>query len=374
MLTGTQKVAAPHLQLAELIWEEIVAQDYRPGDQLPSQQVLATKYRTSLITVKRALSVLKEEGLIYGEPGKGIYVNPPVNVFPGGFAAEVTIGLFLDPPLSPFFSGIASGVVHAVSEWGWSLAFANDLPGGPGEWNLEYLCQKGGAKGFVVGVRDGSGRTAEAVSTLRSQGCPIVMVSYTDDPELNYVGVDHVRGAYLAATHLVELGYESICYVTPEPTNPLSALRYQGFLQACEEAGLEGKLLAPEPDESLPANRYRSGYELGLRLVESGEFPEACFAFTDLVALGLMRALRENAVEVPQEVAVVGFDDIALAELAVVPLTTVRQPLKEIGYTAVDVLRRKLRGEDRVIRVLLEPELVVRESCGAPLRRKRKVC
>lgn len=365
MLPGTQKVAAPHLQLAELIREEIIAEEYRPGDQLPSQQLLAAKYRTSLITVKRALNLLKDEGLIYGEPGKGVYVSFPVRGRSDGQQAEVTVVVLIEPPLSPFFSGIARGICEAVSEQGWDVVFPNGSPCGK-----EADSPASRSKGFIVGIRTPDGKVMNSVSELRAGGHPVVMVSYTEDPNADYVGVDHVRGAYVATRHLVELGYRSICYVTPEPKNPLSLLRYRGFLQACEEKpGVEPRVLGPAPGDSPTPNRYRAGYELGLRMVDMGDFPEACFAFTDLVALGLIRALQENAVDVPNEVAVVGFDDIPLAESSAVPLTTVRQPLKEIGYLAVDVLRRRLKGEKGPIRILLEPELVVRESCGASLRK-----
>jgi len=368
MLSGAQREVPLHLQLAELLREEIVAQDYRPGDQLPSQQHLAARYRTSLITVKRALAELKAEGIIYGEPGKGMYVNLPVASQLPESQNGTTVGVIIYPSINPFWGEIASAVCEAAAEEGWGVVL-EDGHAAEGVLSVEEFANSEMPGGFVVGVRLPPDRLRSGLAPLRETGLPFVMVSYTDDASVDYVGVDHVRGAYLATRHLIELGYRSIWYVTPDVSHPLSGLRYQGFLWAVGQDGaVRTNVFGPEPGERLPVNRYRAGYELGLRMAELEELPEACFAFSDLVALGLIRALRENAIEVPDEVAVVGFDDMALAKLAVVPLTTVRQPLREIGYRSVEILGRRLKGERGPTRILLEPELIVRDSCGANLR------
>jgi DNA-binding LacI/PurR family transcriptional regulator len=114
-------------------------------------------------------------------------------------------------------------------------------------------------------------------------------------------------------------------------------------------------------------NDYQSGYDIGLELSGTPDRPEAIFVFDDLSALGFQKAVLDRGLRVPQDIAIVGFDDIRRAVTAPVPLTTVHQPLAEVGQNAVDILLNKINRHPVQTRRILKPTLVVRESCGAQL-------
>jgi len=110
---------------------------------------------------------------------------------------------------------------------------------------------------------------------------------------------------------------------------------------------------------------YAGGYEIGRRVVEShGQRPEALFVYNDTAALGFEKAVMEAGLHVPQDIALVGFDNIEQGEYAAVPLTTIQQPTVRIGAEAVDVLIRKIEGREAQTRTVFMPGLVIRDSCG----------
>jgi DNA-binding LacI/PurR family transcriptional regulator len=192
------------------------------------------------------------------------------------------------------------------------------------------------------------------------------MVSYTDGDEVPFVGADLHQAGYLATQHLIGLGRRRIGYIGDRIGSALCELRASGYRRAMREHGL---VVDPAFVFEYPLdgewNDYRSGYMIGERVAELADRPDAIFAFNDLGALGFQDALLDRGVRVPEDIAVVGLDDIELAGRARVPLTTVRQPTDRIGALAVDTLLARLRGEHPEIRQLLPPQLVVRHSCGA---------
>jgi LacI family transcriptional regulator len=146
----------------------------------------------------------------------------------------------------------------------------------------------------------------------------------------------------------------------------LFEVRASGYRRAMAEAGLtiDPRFVLEYPFEG-EWNDYRSGYALGERIAAMPELPEAMFVFNDLGALGLEDALLDHGVRVPDDLAIVGLDDIELAARARVPLTTIRQPTDRIGSLAVDFLLARFRGERPPARQLFDPQLIVRRSCGA---------
>jgi DNA-binding LacI/PurR family transcriptional regulator len=177
----------------------------------------------------------------------------------------------------------------------------------------------------------------------------------------HYVCCDNARGAQLAAEHLIGLGRRRIAYVgSAAAGSPEFQLRHRGFIEVLGAAGL-----APLPQlhaeaQSLEAEGYRSG----LALLDTGVPFDAVFTASDLIAMGVIHALQDRGVSVPQDVAVVGFDDIASAADFNPPLTTVRQDTRRAGELLVENLIRLIDGKG-VESTLIAPELVVRASCGA---------
>ena len=197
---------------------------------------------------------------------------------------------------------------------------------------------------------------------LLANQIPFVVHGRHEDPRVSFVEVDNVTGAYTATTHLIRLGRRRIALITG-PSGSLAAEdRKRGYLNALQERRVR-------VDESLIIRgdfTETSGYEEMKRLLPHE--PDAVFVASDSMALGALRALREAGKRVPDEVAVVGFDDIPQAATANPSLTTVRQPIQQTGVLAVEMLIDILEnGGDPPRRIILPTELVIRSSCGSQL-------
>ncbi|QPC84705.1 LacI family DNA-binding transcriptional regulator [Phototrophicus methaneseepsis] len=199
------------------------------------------------------------------------------------------------------------------------------------------------------------------IESLKRRHVPFVQVCtpLTDMTGIPYVDIDHEAGAYQATRHLIQEGYQRIGQIRTSG-NITSALRDVGYRRAMKEAGLS-------IDESLTVyGNYseKSGYLAMQQFIAmNGSMPDAVFSHADTMAFGALRALRERSLSVPQDLAMVGFDDLPGSAASDPPLSTVRQPIKQLGQAAVDLLQEVIAAEDLVVRKTVVPvELVVRAS------------
>ncbi|GAC42666.1 LacI family DNA-binding transcriptional regulator [Paenibacillus popilliae] len=200
------------------------------------------------------------------------------------------------------------------------------------------------------------------LTELRSRNTPFVLIDpQTIQPDVHGVTVDNYTGGYEATRHLVELGHRSIAHIQG-PGFFLSAVeRERGFRQALAESGLE-----PYAVESGEFSS-ESGYQAVRKWLEQGQLPTALFAADDFTALGAINALTEAGLRVPEHMSIAGYDDQRLASELRPRLTTMRQPAKQIGKAAVDMLVEQMNGVSLTNRIVrLHSELIVRESTAAP--------
>ena len=205
--------------------------------------------------------------------------------------------------------------------------------------------------------------TDEAIEVARTQedrGVPVVVVEGYEDKARWTVGVDQVDGAALATRHLLELGHTEIVHLCGPSAWTETRGRRRGWEEAMHAAGLRPS--APVVGDW----SARSGYEAGLEIARRDEVT-AVFCANDQMALGLLRALHESGRSVPDDVSVVGFDDIPEAAYLIPPLTTVRQDFSAVGRRAIEILQAAMSGATGPAR-LISPELVVRDSTARPRR------
>ena len=200
--------------------------------------------------------------------------------------------------------------------------------------------------------------TAEAAHGLAGTVPVVVIAADLPSPGLlHVVAIDHERGARDATAHLIALGHRDIAHVAGPPNWFDARARVEGWRKQLEEAGLRAPELIAGGWDAAP------GYSAARRLLEQPGRPTAVFAANDHLALGMMRAFHEAGVRIPDDIAVVGYDDVAGSDFYEPPLTTVRQPFQEVGRQAIDTLLAVLVG-NRVERAPILPELVVRASSG----------
>jgi LacI family transcriptional regulator len=198
---------------------------------------------------------------------------------------------------------------------------------------------------------------------------PVIAISgHHNVPGVTNVVIDHKRAAELALGHLMQLGHRNIAFMKGPKVSSDSEVRWQSICEVANAMGLEMKPeLCVEMEFSTPFPDM--GYPVIEKLLAQGGHFTALFAFNDVSAIGAIRALRDAGMEVPDDVAVVGFDDIPSAAYNTPSLTTIRQPLRRMGEIAAQTLLERLRKQGAAPReVAVEPELVIRESTTARVK------
>ena len=222
-----------------------------------------------------------------------------------------------------------------------------------------HLLRQRSVEGFVV------------IDTALEKPLPlptVVISGHRSFPGVTNIVVNHDRAAHLALEHLVQLGHERIAFIQGQPYSSDSETRWKAIERAAESLGIvihEDLVVQLEIDTFSPY----VGYPVVRRLLQRTRDFTALFAYNDLSAIGALRALRDSGLSVPDDVSVIGFDDINSAAFQIPSLTTVRQPLDKMGALAGEVLLERIHGGANPVEVTVDPELVIRESTALARRR-----
>ncbi|RUS48999.1 LacI family DNA-binding transcriptional regulator [Cohnella sp. AR92] len=283
-----------------------------------------------------------------------------LNYSKNGFAMDLkrsrtnTIALILTDLSGPFYSELIRSVQDVALSHGYDLIACSSL-GGKNSTAVKFLREKR-VDGAIVLAHN---ITDEILFTSANSGFPIVVMDrMTSGEGLISVIVDGEMGGYTATRYLIDKGHRSIAYISGPSNSFDNALRYRGYQLAMKEAGLEEK-----SKWKLSGNFTRDGgYKATKMMMMQGELPSAVFYGNDEMAIGGIKAMEEGALTVPDDVSVIGFDDIQLAEYLNPKLTTIRQPMHESGSLAGHLLFQMLNGEEVNLSYKLRVELIERES------------
>ena len=202
------------------------------------------------------------------------------------------------------------------------------------------------------------------IPDLISNQVPFVLVGYHDNPYVNYIDSDNVTGAHTAVSHLIRLGYKKIGHITGDINNYAATNRRDGYLNALRDRGRTIDRDIIVQGDYTETDAFNAMEHL------LGKNVDAVFVASDMMAQGAIRAIHAHNLRIPDDIAVVGFDDLSPATNIVPSLTTVRQPIKRVGSMVVDTLIDILEnGLAPTRRLVLPTELVIRESCGAIAKR-----
>lgn len=270
-----------------------------------------------------------------------------------------TLALILTDITNPFFTTVARGAEDEASDAGYMLLLANtDEREAEEQRYLRMILQKRVDGVLLVPVRSGS----DALGALHRLHVPVVVLDRrASDPAVDVVRCDSEGGAYELGKHLVSLGHREFATLVGPAGVSTADDRVAGFQRALAESG------APNP-----APVYRggfdlaSGYEMTMRAMAAHPRPTALFAANNFLAIGALNALRDAGIRVPDDVALVGFDDLPPALVTFPFLTVAAQPAYEMGRRAVRLLLDRLEGDAPAEprEVVLPTELIVRTSCG----------
>lgn len=262
--------------------------------------------------------------------------------------------LAADAFLSRFLQGVTASVHHR----GFLLMvqLAEDMPSHEAYVRLIREQQVDGV------ILSGPRSDDPLVRQLAEERFPLILHGQLDLCEIPCVDVDNHAGAYQATNHLIELGHRRIAFISNAPLSYSGTQdRFAGYKSALSEHNIPFDPTLVGKAAFLP----ETGRATMEEILALDERPTAVFAASDVIALGVMQAIRGADLRIPDDIAVVGFDDIFLAAHTCPPLTTVRVPAYGLGWTAAQVLISLIEGDEEAASVTLETELLVRESCGA---------
>ncbi|TCN28132.1 LacI family DNA-binding transcriptional regulator [Mesobacillus foraminis] len=266
-----------------------------------------------------------------------------------------TIGLLIPDIADPFMAEIARAIEDHGRKFGFSLMICstdNDL-----EKEMEYVSVL--KKKYIDGIIIATGlKNTAALQELLNDEIPVALLA-REVPSLavNTVVVNDFLGAFEATSYLIKLGHKKIAMVTEDIYFPVTQSRLEGYKQALEQGGL------PYNEELVAINNTSYGDALNstVELLDVPEPPTAIFASTETLAIGVMQGAREYGLDIPKELSIVGFDNSILAKMSYPPLTTVSQPIREMGKKVIELLVEEIKNPQQVKqRIVMSPELIIR--------------
>ena len=276
------------------------------------------------------------------------------------------VGVVIPDLENPFFTAVVRGIDLVLQKAGYTLLLANSDEDAARERNiLETLRAEGVAGIIFVPINAARDAYRDVLAP------PLHTVAVDRSPSnvrSDLVTVDNVEGTRTGVAHLLAMGHRDVALLGGPSRHSTAKERERGYEQALRDAG------RPLRPELVYYGDFREGggYDGMKALIALPHRPTAVFVANNLMTLGAFRALHEAGIRIPEEIAVVGFDDMPWATSLNPPLTVASQPSQEIGSSAADLLLDRIARPDRAIRhLILETKLVVRESCGASLNRAR---
>jgi LacI family transcriptional regulator len=274
-----------------------------------------------------------------------------------------TIGLLIADIQNPFFTDIVRAIEEVAYENQYTVLFGStDNEREKERLYFEVLAMER-VSGLILVTASDDARAYEFEPSL-----PLVFLDRKPDGARgDAVVLDNVQGGYLATRHLIELGHQRIGIVTAPDDFTIGNERCEGYRKALHEFGISED---PSLIRTGEHGKERGGYLATRELLALANPPTAIFAINNVRTMGMLAALQEQAVCVPDEMSIVGFDDSAWLGLLSPPLTTISQPIYEIGIEAISLLLHRLAGDltSPPVTVTMQPALVIRSSTAAPSR------
>jgi len=264
------------------------------------------------------------------------------------------IGLLITDITNPFFPELVMGAEEYASKSGYTVLLGNTSESEEKETNYLDFFSRGPVDGIIISA---SRVSNEHIIMLAEEGLPIVVINrILEHPKISYVSTDMEKGGYLATMHLLRLGHSKIAFINGPKHSEVSQRRLEGYKKALKEVGVDYN-----PDLiSFNVPVSESGYKEAIKLLCTGEAPTAIFTYNDVMAFGVIKAAKELGIKIPEELSVVGFDDIFFSSFTDPPLTTIKQFKEELGRMAVELLFKLMGGERESL--LIEPELIIRNT------------
>lgn len=366
-----------HKRIYDTVRSWILSGRYQPGQQLPTQDMLAKEFDATRPTVARALQRLEEQGLIECRQGSGIFIRQNT-IDPANLTLGILIPRIAIQPENlerTIFGALIPQISLAGSLTGSSVIFEG-YPHPPGRFTMSevhQVCQRlidhkiSGV--LFVPFEFTENRVPinqEIITFFEHAGIAVVLLDrdvlqYPHRSRYDLIGIHHERASFRLTNHLLEQGCRNICFlVNPVRSSAITA-RIAGFYSALFN---DSKTPHSHSVFSIPLSQDSATKEILRQLIQQ-QAPDAFICLNDEAAGLTMRCLLDLGIKIPQDIKVVGFDDAPIASLLAVPLTTIRQPIQALAYEAVQALLDRIKSPQRLAReILVAEELIIRQSSG----------
>jgi len=364
-------------QILNEIYARIASGEWPTGTQLPTEAELEMELQVSRVTIRQALSAAVEEGLVVRLPGKGTFVSE-TETSRTTHRAEGFIGYVVPHLSSSFNVQILLGVESILKEKGYHLIFCNSEGDFSKENQLLQSLESNRMSGYIIQPVYAEANDRSLIR-LASKGARIILIDRNiPGIQIDVVMSNHFEGGQQVVRHLIDQGYREIVYLAHEPIQlPSIAERFRGYQAAMTDAQLNpwppfvvggpielGYLQA----QKSPTLHENSAVEKIADLLRGPARPEAVVAMNDLVAMLVLEAAEQVGLRIPDELGVVGFDNLDCAVAN--NLTTVAQQPYEIGSEAARLLLQRIHGDNKVSKqIQLPTQLIIRGSTHNPNQR-----
>jgi LacI family transcriptional regulator len=323
---------------------------------------IALKTGLSITTVSRVLNGKAKQYRIGIKSQQTIEeAAKELNYIPNHFAANLrsgksnTLGLILPSLDNPFFARIASLINTEVRKHGYTLII--------GDSNEDIEAEKLELQQFVSRNIEGliivpCGSTVEHIEQLNNRGLPLILLDrYFENSNIPFVACDNFNGAVMATQHLIQHGHSSIACIQGVKKSTPNKRRVSGFKETMQEAGIENIRIVGD-DFSV-----QNGFLETKLLLQWEERPTAIFTLSNTIAMGCLKALKEENIRVPEDISIITFDDHPYLDFLATPITSIAQPIEHICKIALRYLFSRLNEEESIAnQVILKPEMKLRES------------
>ena len=335
-----------------------------PGDRIPARSELMKEIGVTRTTIDRAVSELIGEHCLYSLDGSGTYVRGKAET-PGKQIVS-SWGVLIRDIVSDTYPEILRGIEDFANQKNINIIICNTDSSIRKQQEYIKKLIASHVNGLIIIPPVAVNPELDSYYALRDNRIPFVFCNrYVEGIEAPRIIANNFYGAFIGTRHLINLGHRKIAFLAP-PTYSLVEQRLQGYLTAMADAALPVDQLGIIFEEKA---EYRDMGSVGMRkLLSLSDRPTAVLCFNDAIAFGAYRAIIEQGLNVPGDIALVGYDDSPICKFLPIGLTTIKYPKYETGRRASELLLAISQGDPSVNRnqtEILNPELIIRDSCGA---------
>lgn len=358
----TENGKPKYLTLMEELKEKIISGRIQPGEKLPSENQFTVQYSLSRHTVRKALSLLEQEGYIEACHGKGTFCSEKMRHMKKSRNIAVVTTYISDY----IFPRLIQGMDNVLSEQGYSIILKNTGNSRQKEAKcLEELLQKD-IDGLIIEPSKSqlSCRHPGLYENLEKYQIPYIFIQgiYTEMKDKPHILMDDARGGYLVTKYLLEQGHRRITgFFKADDIQGIQ--RHKGYVRALQEAGIPY-----DPDLVVwfhTEDRRSKPSMMVKEMVKTGSLPHGIVCYNDQIAVQVIESLEDCGLQVPKDISVTGYDNSLYAQRGT-GITTIAHPQERLGEMAAELILEKINGvseEDSKVERLIQPELIVRGSC-----------